>query len=106
MLLGGATTMIGYAALCVSGYPGFQQVAVYAVTGIVVSLLQTRYVLPSLIKTEQSGHLAIPLLGCWTLFCHRFRITLLLILALCLVLSIASLKSLQWINDLQDLIIL
>lgn len=103
MLLGGATTMIGYSALGACGYPGFQQVAVYAVTGIITSLLLTRYLLPSLIKTAQTRSLAIPLLGCWTMFCNRFRGALLLILALCLIGSIASLTSLQWIDDLQDL---
>ena len=30
MLLGGVTTLVGYAALGASGYPGFQQIAVYA----------------------------------------------------------------------------
>ena len=103
MLLGGATTMIGYAALGASGYPGFQQVAVFAVTGIITSLLLTRYLLPSLIKTGPSDNLAIPLLGTWTKFCHRFRMPLLLVLALCLIGSLASLRSLQWLEDLQDL---
>lgn len=103
MLLGGTTTMIGYAALGASGYPGFQQVAVFAVTGIITSLLLTRYLLASLIKTEPSSNLAIPLLGAWTSFCHRFRIPLLLMLALCLIGSIASFRSLHWLEDLQDL---
>jgi len=103
MLLGGATTMIGYAALGTSGYPGFQQVAVYAITGIIISLLLTRYLLPCLIETRQSNKIAIPLIECWILFCNRFRNTLLIVLALCLIGSTASLKSLQWIDDLQDL---
>jgi len=103
MLLGGVTTVIGYAALGASGYPGFQQVAVYAVTGITTSLLLTRYLLPSLIKTKKPSHLALPLVGCWTVFCQRYRIPLLIVLAVCLIVSIANLKSLRWIDDLQDL---
>ena len=103
LLLGGMTTMIGYVALGASGYPGFQQVAVYAVTGIVTSLLLTRYLLPSLINNKQSGKLTIPLLSWWSGFCQRFRMILLPVLALCLVASVSSLKSLQWIDDLQDL---
>ena len=49
MLLGGLTTLIGFLALGFSGYPGFQQVAVFASTGITVALLLTRYVLPHLV---------------------------------------------------------
>ena len=103
MLLGGVTTVIGYAALGASGYPGFQQVAVYAVTGIATSLLLTRYLLPSLIKTGKPSRLALPWVGGWTVFCARYRIPLLIILAVCLIVSIASLKSLRWMDDLQDL---
>ncbi len=103
MLLGGATTIIGYAALGASGYPGFQQVVVYAVTGITTSLLLTRYILPSLITTRRSGQLALPWVSYWTVFCARYRPPLLIILAIGLIVSMTSLESLQWIDDLQDL---
>ena len=46
LILGGATTILGYIALAVSGFPGLQQVAVFSVSGIVVALLMTRYIIP------------------------------------------------------------
>ncbi len=55
LLLGGLTTVVGYMALSLSGYPGLQQTSVFAASGIFIALLLTRYVLPALI-----GNTAIP----------------------------------------------
>lgn len=49
LLLGGLTTMTGYCALAFTGYPGFQQIAVFAISGIATALLLTRYALPFLL---------------------------------------------------------
>ena len=49
LLVGGATTLIGYTALSFSGFPGLQQVAVFTSSGIVAALLITRYILPALL---------------------------------------------------------
>ena len=49
LLVGGATTLIGYTALSFSGFPGLQQVAVFTGSGIVAALLITRYILPDLL---------------------------------------------------------
>ncbi len=103
MLLGGLTTMIGYMALGGSGYPGFQQIAVYAGTGILVALLLTRFVLPDLIQSDRKSSLDIPLVKSWALFCRRYRIGLLLVLLVALVFSALGLRSLQWIEDMQQL---
>lgn len=48
LLIGGATTLIGYLALSLSGFPGLQQVALFTGSGILVALLLTRYILPDL----------------------------------------------------------
>jgi predicted exporter len=48
LLVGGGTTLIGYSALSLSGFPGLQQVAVFSGSGIVAALLITRYLLPAL----------------------------------------------------------
>jgi predicted exporter len=48
LLVGGATTLIGYTALSFSGFPGLQQVAAFTGSGIVAALLITRFVLPEL----------------------------------------------------------
>ncbi|MEN8204910.1 MAG: MMPL family transporter, partial [Pseudomonadota bacterium] len=49
LLVGGATTLIGYTALSFSGFPGLQQVAVFTGSGIVAALLIARYILPDLL---------------------------------------------------------
>ncbi len=49
LMLGGASTFIGYTALSLSGFPGLQQIAVFAAVGILVALLLTRYCLPFLL---------------------------------------------------------
>lgn len=102
MLLGGITTMIGYIALGASGYPGFQQVAVYAATGILVSLLLTRFVFPGLL-TSNSHPLNIPLISHWAVFCQRFRPWLIALLLIALGTSMLGLKSLHWMTDMQQL---
>lgn len=102
MLLGGATTMIGYIALGISGYPGFQQVALYAATGIIVSLILTRFVLPGLV-IRTHGQLAIPLVSYWARFCLRFKPWLIIFLILIVSGSLLGLKSLSWMEDMQEL---
>jgi len=103
MLLGGLTTMIGYVALGISGYPGFQQVAVYAISGIVISLLLTRFVFPELLNNAGKQTLRLPLVSGWSVFCQRFRPWLSIILLLAVILSLMGLKSLQWMQDMQEL---
>ena len=103
MVLGGITTMIGYIALGISGYPGFQQVAVYAASGIMVSLLLTRFVFPHLITHNQPKPFTVPLVKSWTLLCHRFRPLFLSLLLLCFAASAFSIKSLHWMEDMQEL---
>ncbi|MCK4842071.1 MAG: MMPL family transporter [Methylococcales bacterium] len=103
MLLGGLTTMIGYIALGISGYPGFQQVAVFAATGIIVSLFITRFIFPDLISSEQKPPLNVPLVSAWAKFCQRFRPWLISLLLIMLALSFMGLKSLHWMKDMQEL---
>ncbi|MCU7814953.1 MAG: MMPL family transporter [Candidatus Thiodiazotropha sp. (ex Lucinoma kastoroae)] len=50
MIIGGATTVIGYMALGFSGFPGLQQLAVFSAAGILTALLLTRFVLPDLMN--------------------------------------------------------
>ena len=102
MLLGGITTMIGYVALGASGYPGFQQVAVYAATGILVSLLLTRFIFPGLL-TSNHHQLKIPFIASWAVFCQRFRPWLITLLLMVLGVSMLGLKSLHWMKDMQEL---
>ncbi len=103
MLLGGVTTMIGYIALGISGYPGFQQVAVYAATGIMVGLLLTRYILPYLVTANKQHQLKVPMVATWALFCQRFRPWLISVLLIIVAVSLFGLKSLHWLKDMQEL---
>jgi predicted exporter len=103
MVLGGVTTLVGYVALGASGYPGFKQVAVFATSGIIISLLLTRFVLPELLKTQPSRTLNVPWVGAWATFCRQNRPALLGGLLLVLLVSVFGLKSLHWMEDMQDL---
>lgn len=103
MVLGGITTMIGYIALGISGYPGFQQVAVYAVTGILVSLVLTRYIFPGLMVANNRKPLNIALVTSWAVLCQRFRPWLITVLIVLLCFSLFSLNSLHWMKDMQEL---
>jgi predicted exporter len=103
IVLGGLTTLVGYVVLGALGYPGFKQVAVYSASGIVISLVLTRYVLPSLLKNQSNRSLNIPLVTAWVLFCQRFRPWLIGVLLVGFAVSLFGLKSLHWMEDMQEL---
>ena len=104
MLLGGATTLIGYAALGFSGYPGFQQIAVYAGSGIVLALLLTRFVLPWTLHRAPGAMIEVPGVARWAGFCDRYRRIGITGLCLLLLFSMLQSKHLNWVDDLQKLI--
>ncbi len=103
MVLGGITTLIGYTALGISGYPGFQQVAVYAASGIIVSLLLTRFVFPRLITSQNCRELNVSFIKHWAVFCQRFRPYLMALLLVFFGASLFGIKSLHWMQDMQEL---
>ncbi len=103
MTLGGVTTLVGYIALGMTGYPGFQQIAVYAGTGILVSLMITRYVLPDMLSNTAQTGIAMPMMNRWIGFCRRFRVALLIALLVSSAGACYALDSLRWIRDLQQL---
>lgn len=47
--LGVATSVVGYAVLLLSGFPGLAQLGLFAIVGVVVAALATRHVLPVLL---------------------------------------------------------
>lgn len=103
LLIGAITTSVGYFALGFSGYPGFQQVAVYAGAGILFSLLLTRYVLPFLIAGVPIHSNPLTFTRVWLRFCRRFRAVILAGLSIIFILSLTQLNALQWLQDLQQL---
>ena len=103
MLLGGATTLIGYFALGLSGYPGFEQVAVYAGAGIFLALFLTRYLLPHLIQDDAPATATIQPATYWLRFAQQHRESFFIALSALLIVSVLALPSLHWMSDLQEL---
>ncbi len=103
MVIGGTTTVIGYAALGFSGYPGFRQIAVYAGSSIIVSLLLTRFVFPWMIDGRVRPKVRIPGVAWWADWCRRYRRPALVLLALLIFGSFFHLGKLHWMNDLQKM---
>jgi predicted exporter len=52
--LGVLTSVFGFAALLLSGFPGLAQLGLYSVAGLIAAAVMTRYVLPSLLPTDFS----------------------------------------------------
>jgi len=64
----------------------------------------TRFVFPMLNTTNTSiQQLNVPFVAVWSSFCQRFRPWLILVLLMMLAASIYGLKSLHWLQDMQDL---
>jgi predicted exporter len=99
LLVGGATTVIGYIALSISGFPGLRQIAVFTGTGIITALLASRYVLPDLMNVL---HLRLqPRLGLAGLLrvAGRPHLRTVVLAAIALV-SVAGGSRVHWGNDL------
>ena len=53
--LGVATSVIGFAALFLSGFPGLKQLAVFSIAGLITAVLVTRFVLPIMTGPHHQG---------------------------------------------------
>ncbi len=99
LITGGATTLIGYIALSISGFPGLQQIAVFTGTGIITALLLARFVLPGLM--DLLGVTITPTINLqWFLeiaTLRGFRYSVFFIIAAA---AIAGLPAIHWGNDL------
>ena len=61
LFLGAGTTALGYCALWFSGFPGLAQLGLFALIGILVAALVTRWALPYLIPQSLSINLSLEL---------------------------------------------
>jgi predicted exporter len=52
--LGGLTTLAGFACLALSEYPGIQEVALFAMVGVVAAIFCSQYLLPSMLMFFKS----------------------------------------------------
>lgn len=103
LALGGVTTIIGYAAMGMTGFPGFEQIAVFALFSISAALALTRWVLPALLGNTRLHSVHLPGIVSWVNFCARYRKALLGVFAICVVLALFSLPQLRWMADMQNL---
>lgn len=103
LLLGGLTTVIGYAAMGFTGFPGFEQIAVFALFSIAASLGLTRWVLPALLDKTTLRVADIPGIACWVSFCGRRHKLLSGLIVLAGLLALLSLPQLRWMTDMQNL---
>ena len=103
LFMGGLTTVIGYCALGFTGFPGFEQIAVFALFSIITSLSLTRWVLPALLPQSSLHATHLPGVSIWLDFCARRRKPLLIVLAASTLLAALTLPQLRWMNDMQKL---
>ena len=102
MILAGLTTLIGYLALAMSGFPGLQQIALFSAAGILTALLLTRYVLPDLIGWLRPG-LRPRLDAGWLLSDTWTRRLRPLTLSAAALLALAGISQVHWQSDLDTL---
>ncbi|PKD40894.1 hypothetical protein CWO84_08475 [Methylomonas sp. Kb3] len=103
LLMGGLTTVIGYGALGFTGFPGFEQIAVFALASVVGSLSLTRWVLPALLVNSSLHAAHLPGIGAWVDFCGRHRKILLGLFAASVVMAVLCLPQIRWMSDMQQL---
>jgi predicted exporter len=103
LLMGGLTTVIGYGALGFTGFPGFEQIAVFALASIAGSLGLTRWVLPALLAHSSLHSAHLPGIAAWVDFCGRHRKMLLGLFAASVILAGFALPQIRWMDDMQKL---
>lgn len=103
LFMGGLTTVIGYLALGLTGFPGFEQIAVFALFSIATSLSLTRWLLPTLLSGKKLHVAQLPGVTAWVAFCRRRRKSLWLLLALAALSAGYLLPQLRWMDDMQKL---
>ena len=103
LFVGALTTIVGYVALGLTGFPGFQQIAVFSAVAIAATLLLTRFVLPALLAGAALRPPEVPGLSGWIGFCRRRRHLLLALLVAGFGGAAMLLPRLRWMDDLSKL---
>ncbi|MCB9897777.1 MAG: MMPL family transporter [Planctomycetes bacterium] len=111
LLLGAATTVVGYLALLVSTFPGLRELAVFGAFGIGAALLATDVFLPGLMRLGAHGTSAPPpslrraadTVGRGLSALDRHRRWLPLPLLATLALIVVGLPRARWNDDISDL---
>ena len=102
--LGLMTSICGFGAMLFSGFPGLAQIGLFSITGLVVALIVTRWVLPALIPEGYAvrGADAAPKMLWLVQHAPRLRYAALIVTAAAAVFLIAERSSL-WSDDLSRL---
>lgn len=103
LIMGGLTTVVGYGALGFTGFPGFEQIAVFALASIAASLGLTRWVLPALLAQSSLHDAHLPGIAAWVDFCGRHRKILWGLFAAGVMLAALPLPHIRWMDDMQKL---
>ncbi len=103
LLLGAMTTVVGYAALSFTGFPGMQQIALYSAVGILTSLLISRFILPFALDTQKKTWKPQPFLQVWLKAVQTKNLQIaVMVMVLCSVVWV-GIVGVQWQDDLSQL---
>jgi predicted exporter len=102
LLLGAVTTIVGYSALTFTEYPGMQQIALYAGSGILTAVLLTRFILPAAIEKRAASMKPVISFSLWLNFAQSSKFRMLVLSAATLLL-IGGLTNMNWQDDLSRL---
>ena len=103
--LGVMTSMVGFAALLFTGFPGLAQMAVFSIAGLLVAALVTRWILPALTPTHFKAKSLVPLdrlAQAALLRLPRFRVLAVALLVAAAAVALARGDRL-WDNDIASL---
>lgn len=107
LLLGALTTMASFAGLGLTSFPGFREIAFFAIVGVGTAALATLYLLPRMLPTATAAprvaHLVADRLGGWVGTLGRYDRTLAIVPFVVLVASAVAIPSLNWVDDLSKL---
>jgi len=103
--LGMLTSVFGFGAMLVSGFPGLSQLGLFSIAGLVVAVLVTRWVLPELVPEGYHVRTAAGLgPSLMRLLAHAPRLRLpLLVLVIAVVAWLATRGSTVWDDELSSL---
>ncbi len=93
--MGLLTSVCGFAALALSGFPGLAQLGVFSIAGLVAAAMTTRYVLPVLLP-DGAGGAGVQHLGRWSAPLLKAMPRLRLALTVC---GFAAVALLVWRHD-------
>jgi len=102
LLMGAVTTVVGYSALSFTGYPGMQQIALYAGAGILTALLLARFILPFAIAGRAQATKPSVSFSGWLGFAGKSRLRI-PVLAVAALLLLSGISTMNWQDDLSRL---